>query len=735
MSNMESTRVLSNYIESLIDLLEKGENTDLYATERCSDLKKVRRDYKSALEREADKGRNLSIGIIGDIKAGKSTFLNALVFDGKDVLPKAVTPMTAALTKITYSKTPKAIIHFYSSDDWDSIERDSNEYDRLMEEAYEKYKENYDIKVRGGNVNIGKPKTRDEFIKSSNGRVDERYRSAKELTDKVNGRHDVLDKLGESVQIKYNTMSDLDNYVGAEGTYTPIVNYVELQVNDKALNGFEIVDTPGLNDPVKSRSMKTKDFLSQCDVAIILSPVGQFLPAGTMRNINLRLPSEGIEHFLIIGSRIDEGIRQIPEMKKQKTFKQAYQLCVSDYMESYKKNIGEVTKEGIVGGVGMYGEPIFISSSFYTMYLKIKNGQPLSEEEKCILENIKNNYPDFATDANSLRSYSKLENVKKKLREFSAEKATIIEERSNGIVNTYITKVSGIVDALITDTVSRLNRLRTFDIEELRTRMNEATHAVDSTRTRISSEFNNAANESSGKIYQIKAILQDEMSRHTDFITETSKSREEEVTRRGIFGIIKHVDYYDVTHHHASVSEIDKNINSYMAKCNENIKLELDHLLEKDSIKKKITSIMLNAFEKAGGNIEEDDIIAPLRELFSRITIPNVNISPYQYIDEVHTEFTSGVANDEEIYVLANLQQRVLTKIYEEYSNQLDKCSVTIRNTLEEQARKFADDLESRIRGELEILSKQADEKEMNVNRYEMFLKDIKDSKNTYKEI
>ena len=97
-------------------------------------------------------------------------------------------------------------------------------------------------------------------------------------------------------------MSDLDNYV-------------ELQVNDEALNGFEIVDTPGLNDPVKSRSMKTKEFLSQCDVAIILSPVGQFLPAGTMRNINLRLPSEGIKHFLIIGSKIDEGIRQIPEMK------------------------------------------------------------------------------------------------------------------------------------------------------------------------------------------------------------------------------------------------------------------------------------------------------------------------------------------------------------------------------------------------------------------------------------
>ena len=46
--------------------------------------------------------RKLNIGIIGQIKAGKSSFLNSLLFDGKDVLPKAVIPKTAVLTKIEY---------------------------------------------------------------------------------------------------------------------------------------------------------------------------------------------------------------------------------------------------------------------------------------------------------------------------------------------------------------------------------------------------------------------------------------------------------------------------------------------------------------------------------------------------------------------------------------------------------------------------------------------------------
>lgn len=46
----------------------------------------------------------LSIGIMGQVKAGKSSFLNALLFGGKPILPEAATPKTANLTKISYGK-------------------------------------------------------------------------------------------------------------------------------------------------------------------------------------------------------------------------------------------------------------------------------------------------------------------------------------------------------------------------------------------------------------------------------------------------------------------------------------------------------------------------------------------------------------------------------------------------------------------------------------------------------
>ncbi len=43
----------------------------------------------------------LSIGVVGQMKVGKSTLINALIF-GEELLPTSEIPMTAALTYITF---------------------------------------------------------------------------------------------------------------------------------------------------------------------------------------------------------------------------------------------------------------------------------------------------------------------------------------------------------------------------------------------------------------------------------------------------------------------------------------------------------------------------------------------------------------------------------------------------------------------------------------------------------
>ena len=61
--------------------------------------------------------QKLTIGVIGQMKAGKSTFLNSFIF-GDTILPAATSPMTASLSYITYGPEKKLVAEFYTPDEW-----------------------------------------------------------------------------------------------------------------------------------------------------------------------------------------------------------------------------------------------------------------------------------------------------------------------------------------------------------------------------------------------------------------------------------------------------------------------------------------------------------------------------------------------------------------------------------------------------------------------------------------
>lgn len=73
-------------------------------------------------------GRLLRLGVVGQVKAGKSSLLNALLFDGSEVLPKAATPMTASLTHILRSDRDEIEIEYYTEAEWDEVVRHAEEY-------------------------------------------------------------------------------------------------------------------------------------------------------------------------------------------------------------------------------------------------------------------------------------------------------------------------------------------------------------------------------------------------------------------------------------------------------------------------------------------------------------------------------------------------------------------------------------------------------------------------------
>ncbi|MBP3688465.1 MAG: dynamin family protein [Bacteroidaceae bacterium] len=176
----------------------------------------------------------LTIAVIGQIKCGKSTFLNSFIFED-DVLPTAITPMTAALSLITYGAEKAIEAEFYSKDEWEELVLTAN----LNKEDY-----------------------RDDELMLS------RIQSARDLVEKSTRLKGKLDSmLGQKVKRSY---SDLSKYVSADGDYVCITKMVHIFHPMDCLRGVEIVDTPGFNDPIPSREERTKDILKRADVVILL---------------------------------------------------------------------------------------------------------------------------------------------------------------------------------------------------------------------------------------------------------------------------------------------------------------------------------------------------------------------------------------------------------------------------------------------------------------------------------
>ena len=217
--------------------------------------------------------QKLTIGVIGQMKAGKSTFLNSFIF-GDTVLPAATSPMTASLSYITYGAEKKLVAEFYTPDEWAE----------LRSTAQLPLSEGDESTAQGAKV-----------------------KAAKELVSKSGKISQINSLLGKT---KEDSFSNLIDYVGADGKYIAITKAVTLYYPLEYLKGVEIVDTPGFNDPIVSREERTRQFLKQADVSLLLLYAGRAFDASDRDILFKDVRNCGIGKILIGVNKYDINVAQ-----------------------------------------------------------------------------------------------------------------------------------------------------------------------------------------------------------------------------------------------------------------------------------------------------------------------------------------------------------------------------------------------------------------------------------------
>lgn len=231
------------------------------------------------------------LAVAGQIKAGKSTLLNALIF-GNDILPSDDTPYTAKITEIRYGSDKKLKAIFYTKDEWQELKNEITEIDEKKVNYFKNFIEP-DIK-------------NSSYIKFLN-------------------------------QTKEDDISNLKEYVAKGGVYTPFVKSVEIYYPAEILKSLVVVDTPGTNDPNIFRSKITLDWIKRCDAAIYATYAGRAFDESDIKFINEYLLSLENSKRIVAINKIDvlRNFDEAKELLENNKKNETYQKTVFNEASSF----------------------------------------------------------------------------------------------------------------------------------------------------------------------------------------------------------------------------------------------------------------------------------------------------------------------------------------------------------------------------------------------------------------
>ena len=673
------------------------------------------KNLKTSLDEKREEKRIFKLGIVGQMKTGKSSFLNEYLF-GEEILPTAATPMTAALTLIKYSDENKAEIEFYNRDDWSSIEENNKEYEKEYKKALEEAKEEAEKKGRVFNKERFKFEDVDSILKGSY----EIYKNFKE-----NG----LDKssLGETKTIKIsnkkNILEDLKEYVGSKGKYTPLVKMTTLYINDDRIKDYIIVDTPGTNDPIISRGQKTKEFLGKCDYIIFLSYSSQFLDNNDNAYIKEQLPSEGIRDILILASKFDNQLSQESVFEDADgDIKVAYEeekrklsRKLNRWSEEFKKdeNPLDLSKS----------ELEFQSTMLYRIY---KNFDNLSGIEKEIFDRLEEDYNNSTFTKELLKDLSGMPAVEKKISNILVRKEEIMK---NGIKNLFDGKKDSL--SKILEKIRKGFEERKFELSDVG--MKDVESKINNLQEKISDLSSEIKNSVRTERENFDKKLKDEISKISNTkdryssLQKQSRSYEEEVdVEKGWFTSWKfwpHTETKTVRRNETFINIQDsiEQIISFSQDAAERIERTSERLISKHVIKKAMRNGIIDLFELE----DRPKVVSVIDNYIQKISIPQIQFDVNKYRDIVLSKYGSSYSQERDINFIEGLHNKALLTIIEDTEKAFTNVKGKLNSVLEEIERNIVDELKEGIEGDLKSLKEQLENQKESIKTTELGIGEV----------
>lgn len=640
---------LNNQIEEFVN--KNNFSHDALALKQEHAIQKSE-EWQRVLDSFAEQGRVLRIGIIGRVKAGKSSMLNALLFNGNDILPKAATPMTAALTIMEYSENVSAEVDFFTQQDIDEIKVKYDFFQKALDsKVKEKELENAERIKRKKGVNSLSAEEQQECRNKAKSQAEREMKD-----DPSFASYDQYCRIKESGKSlsdleQYRTISAgsveelmngvLNQFVGSSGAFMPFTKSVTLHIPEKGLQGLQIIDTPGINDPVTSRGERTNQLLQHCDVVLIVSPSGQFLSSEDTDLMHQVTTKEGTQQAYLIASQVDN---QLFGSESQGLSDPIHVLeRISDNLTKHARNVlakqvQEYPSMKVAADKLSKNNVICSSSVAFSMQQRFDEQHTWNANLQHVWRNLNQKFPDVFSHEelakNALNQLANIHQIHQIVSEVTANKEQILAQRRIDFENGKRTALQGYLKAWAELINEQIHQIQHADVDELRKQEAELKKQQATIDANVGGVYDDLISDIKLNLSkQLKDKLKSEMRRF-DSVSDNAQGSETEYYEEEYEVEISRGKFWDFlrgpkretrtrTESYSYTTVKAKPIRRAIEEIRSNLEDELGHLSESYSQawKKKIYSQVVSALREAMGDGELDvNIIArAVKNVLARI--------------------------------------------------------------------------------------------------------------------
>lgn len=640
---------------------------ELYPYSDCADLTALRMLCENFRKKAGDffrANRKYNLAVIGRVKAGKTSFLNTLLFDGRDVLPRDSMPKTAALTRIEYAERNEIEIEFYSPEDWVWLKRlaSSKEDSDRAKAARETIRAAESSGLPVSELLFGGTKL-------------EIFKNIEEMTGRLN------------------------EFVGRDGAYTPLVKAATIRFHLEPLKDISVVDTPGLNDPIPSRTERTREFIETCDAAFFLSRASYFLDQNDIDLLTETLPQKGIRRLVLIASQFDSALMDL--ICDFGSLEEAVGAAKEQLRRHAEKSVGDAVlarrrsgaSPNIVEVVQQCREPVFLSAMAEDLS---RIPEDKDTEQQAIVRRHLSCFGPLS--AEELHRIGNMDEVRALFGEMLSEREELLRQKAEAMasvgqadLNGELRRLYAFVEREITEDLQMQKEDAEAKIAESAEEINRFRDAVGAAYAEYQSRLNDRMRLASEKLRaREKQVPAAAVKQAVEIRTEETLLDDTVFYKPWTWGK-KHVEFESRERRYSYMDSADAVENLRQAASAAQYLHDNVFLLFEDKARlgNALMSAAADSFAARGISPDREQLAKWAKIAGSRIVIPKEEIDPSPYIAAIETKYPKQIRSERHLEELRRDTQEQMTLLADEAMRKLRESAAALLESVANSQNRF----------------------------------------------